>query len=215
MIVSMWMSRELVTIAPEIGIVEAATLMTAKHVRRLMVVASQSQGFRLIGIISASDLRRAFPLDVDPFGLIPGAHRTSTTVADIMEQHPITTPPDAPIEEAARIMRDRKIGALPVVRDSTLVGLITESDIFSAFVSMFESTTGVVRVTFDLSKNEDTLDLVCKLARLRNVRVHSLITAQEHDRPVCVLRFTGTAVAALIEDLWKSGHHVLNVLRSP
>jgi len=213
MIVSMWMASELVTVAPETSIIDAAALMTAKHVRRLPVVASHSQYLGLIGIVSASDLHRAFPPDVNPFGPRPEAFLTSTTVADIMQRHPIITTPESPIEEAARIMRDRKIGALPVVRDETLVGLITESDIFRAFVSILASASGGVRVTFDLSKSEDILDLVSKLARLHNVRVHSLITAQQRDRHVCVVRLTGVAVEALIDDLWKSGHQVLNVLR--
>ena len=207
------MTRELVTISPQASIIEAATLMAAKHIRRLLVVVMDPQGQRLDGIVSESDLRRAFPLHINPFGLMPEAYKTHATVADIMKQHPVTITPDAPIEEAARLMSDRKVGALPVLSGVTLVGLITESDIFHAFVSMFQSSSGGVRVTFDLTKNEDTLDLMCKLARARHVRVHSLITAMEHDRPVCAVRLTGTDVEALIEDLWKSGHHVLSVLR--
>jgi acetoin utilization protein AcuB len=213
MIVSMWMSAAPVTIGSQASIVEAANLMTAKHVRRLPVVTAHPEGPRLIGIISASDLRRAFPAHINPFGLKPETFRTDTTAADIMNPQPITTLPDAPIEEAARVMSEQKVGALPVVRDETLVGLITESDIFRAFVSIFESSSGGVRVTFDVSKNEDTLDLMSKLARLRHVRVHSLIATKQHDHPVCVVRLTGTAVDAVVEDLWKSGHQVLNVLR--
>jgi CBS domain-containing protein len=58
MIVSMWMSCDLVTISPQTSIVDAAALMTAKHIRRLPVVAAHAQGPRLVGIVSARMDRR-------------------------------------------------------------------------------------------------------------------------------------------------------------
>ncbi len=130
-----------------------------------------------------------------------------------MTPHPLTTSADSPIEEAARLMPDRKIGSLPVMRDDRLVGLITESDIFRAFVAIFDGSSGGVRATFDVSRTEDTLELVSKLACARHVRVHSLIATEQHGRPICVIRFAGAGADALVEDLWNSGHHVLNVLK--
>lgn len=210
MIVSMWMTREVVTVAPNVSLHQAAQQMTARRVRRLPVVSADQT--RLLGIVSASDLRRVSPA-INPFGLTDDTEPLALSVADVMTRDPIITTPEAPIEEAARTMRDRKIGSLPVVRDEVLAGVITESDIFRAFVSIFDASSAGVRVTFDVPKDEDTMAVVSRFAHLHHVRVHSLIAARQHDRPVCVVRFSGRETDAVVEDLWDSGHHVLNVLR--
>lgn len=214
MIVSMWMTRDVVSIEPRTPIVDAANFMAAKRVRWLPVAEPQPQGPRLLGIISSTDIHRAFPADVNPFAIVvPRARQIHTTVAEIMNAKPPTTTPDAPIEEAARVIRDHKFGALPVLRNDVMVGLITESDIFRAFVAIFESARGGVRITFDVSKGEDTFGLVAQAALRRGVRVLSLLSSQQGDRQVCVVRVAGAAVDEFMDDLWKSGHKVLNVLR--
>ena len=215
MIVSMWMNKAVTTIEPQTSLHDAAALMSKKHIRRLPVVVPQPTGPVLEGIITSSDILHAFPPHINPFGLVPEAYRTKATAADIMHRNPFTTTPEAPIEEAARLMRDRKIGALPVLRDGHLVGLITESDVFRAFVSVFELPPGGARITFDVSKGEDVLKVVSHAAQKHGVRVVSLITSQQPARPVCVVWAVGDKLEKFMDDLWKSGHHVLSVLRIP
>jgi acetoin utilization protein AcuB len=132
-----------------------------------------------------------------------------------MNRHPVTTRPDAPIEEPARAMCDHKIGGLPVVEKDVLVGIITKSDIFRAFVSMLESPRGSVRITFNTAQNEDIFGLLNKLAPPRKVKVISLFSSRHHNTPVCVVRLAGGELDAFLNDIWKSGHQVLNVLRIP
>src|SRR5580698_9393121 len=112
-------------------------------------------------------------------------------------------------------MAQRKIGALPVVRAGKLVGLITESDIFRAFASFFSSTPGSARITFDISAGEDVFGWLGEKIRHRNLSVTSLITSRQDNMPICVVRVAGNSVDAFLEDLWNSGHRVLNVLRYP
>jgi hypothetical protein len=100
-----------------------------------------------------------------------------------------------------------------VVDKDLLVGIITESDIFRAFVSMLESPRGSVRITFNMAKGEDIFGLIHRLASPRQVRVISLVSSRHHDTPVCVVRLAGGELDAFLDDIWKSGHHVLNVLR--
>jgi acetoin utilization protein AcuB len=121
------------------------------------------------------------------------------------------TAPDAPIESAARLMRERKIGALPVVSQHTLVGLITESDIFRAMIEVFETTERAVRITFSLGAGEDVLPLVAGIAQRRGMRVTSFMALPSHEPPVCVVQLTGAAVEAALEDVWNSKHRVINV----
>jgi acetoin utilization protein AcuB len=111
MIVSMWMTRNPVTIEPGTPIVEAAALMTARSVRRLPVVTAHPEGPHLQGIIAANDLRRVFPANVNPFWMLREAFQTDLTAAQVMNRDVLTTTSETPIEDAARLIRDRKIGA--------------------------------------------------------------------------------------------------------
>ena len=96
-----------------------------------------------------------------------------------------------------------------------LVGLITESDIFRAFVSILESTRGDVRITFEIVPEEDTFGMIAPIALRLGVRVVSLLSVKQSDRQLCVIRLAGMAMEEMLEELWRSGHRVLNVLRLP
>jgi CBS domain-containing protein len=214
MIVGMWMTRDLVTIGPDTPITEAAALMSQKRIRRLPVVEIHPQGLHLLGIISAKDILHAFPSDVNPFAVIaPDARAMPVHASQIMTHRLQTTTPETPIEEAARLMTENKIGSLPVLREKKLVGLITESDIFRAFVSFFEPPQRGARITFDISSGEDVFNFISHEARRQKLRILSLISSQQDNLPVCVVRIAGNDVDALLDDLWNSGHRVINVLR--
>ena len=133
--------------------------------------------------------------------------------ADLMARDPLITAPDAPIESAARLMRDRKIGALPVVSDGILVGLITESDIFRALVEVFEARDRAVRITFSLKPGEDILPLVAEIARRRGLRVTSFMALSHHEPPLCVVQLAGAKLDEALDDVWKSQHRVMNVVQ--
>jgi acetoin utilization protein AcuB len=213
MIVSMWMTRNLITIAPDAPIAEAAALMAQHRIRRLLVAESHAGGPRLLGIVSAGDILHAFPSDVNPFAvLVRKTPQDHVATREIMKSDLLTVMPDTPIEEAALLMRDRKIGALPVVREGKLLGIITESDIFRAFVALFSSTEGGARITFAIAKDEDAFGLVADLTAGHAVHVLSLFTSVEGDTPACVVRLAGADIPAVLEAIWKSHHRVLNVL---
>jgi acetoin utilization protein AcuB len=215
MIVGMWMTRNVVSIEPGMSLLDAATIMTSRRFRRLPVAERRTDGPHLLGIVTSRDLFRAAPVDVNPFGVLaPEALPGDVTVADVMTRNPHTTTPEAPIEEPARTMCDRKFGGIPVVERGLLAGIITESDIFRAFVSMLESPPGSVRITFGIAQGEDIFALIHKLALPRKVRVISLNAAVHHDTPVCIVRLAGGDLDAFLDDVWTSGHHVINILRT-
>lgn len=214
MIVDMWMKRDVFVIDPGESITAAAALMAAKGVRRLPVIERHTDGLHVVGIVTSSDIHRAFPDHVNPLSSsASGTFRSDVTVLQIMKRHPFTTTPAAPIEEPAATMCRHKIGGLPVLQKDVLVGIITESDIFRAFASMLESPPGSVRITFNVAKDEDIFGLIHRLASPRRVKVLSLVSSRSHETPVCVVRLAGGDLDAFLDDIWKSGHHVLNVLR--
>jgi acetoin utilization protein AcuB len=110
-------------------------------------------------------------------------------------------------------MRDHKIGALPVLNNYALVGLITESDIFRAMVEVFETPDRAVRITFSLKPGEDVLPMVAEIARRRGMRVTSFMALPRHDPPLCVVQLAGEKVDEALDDVWKSQHRVMNVVQ--
>jgi acetoin utilization protein AcuB len=214
--VSMWMTRDVLTVGPETPVAEAAKLMAINHVRRLLVVEPWADGPHLLGIISAKDVVHAFPPHVNPFAIEgPDARLTPTKAGQIMTASPRTVTPETPIEDAAGLMCTHKIGALPVLREKQLAGIITESDIFRAFVSLFGSEDAGARITFDATHGEDVFEIMDKLSKRRKMRVLSLIWTRHDQLPVCVVRVTGANVDEMLDDLWSSGHPVVNVIRFP
>ena len=222
MFVSMWMTREVVTIDPAASLASIAATMARHRIRRLPVVSPSAEGPRLVGIVTHSDVLHAFPPDINPFSptaadsvaaLERTAGRARVYAADLMTRDPLVTMPDAPLESAARVMRDRKLGALPVVNPQhALVGLITESDIFRALLELFDEPKRAVRVTFSLGANEDVLPLVAEIARRRAMRVTSFMALPRHEPPLCVVQLAGDAVEQTLEEIWKSKHRVMNVV---
>jgi acetoin utilization protein AcuB len=224
MFVSMWMTQNPTTIEPTTTLTDVATLMARHQFRHVPVVDTSGNTVKLVGIITASDILHAFPPELNPFSATgPDVLATQTLTAlkmpvlasDIMTRNPLTIAPDAPIEAAARLMRDRKISALPVARDSVLQGIITKSDIFRALVGIFESKEPGARITFDISQREDVLPMIAEIAQRRKLRVITFISLQHHERPVCMVEVTGHDVDKMLDDVWKSHHRVISVIRLP
>src|SRR5262245_7806398 len=220
MFVSMWMTREVRTVTPTAPLADIATLMMRQRIRRLPVVSAAGERGTLLGIVTHSDVLHAFPPDINPFAINAAesiaaiqsiADRVKLTAGDLMAREPRTTTPEAPLESAARVMRDHKIGALPVLTNHALVGLITESDVFRAMVEVFETRDRAVRITFSLKPGEDVLPLVAEIARKRSLRVTSFMALPRHDPPVCVVQLVGAKLDEALEDVWKSQHRVINV----
>jgi len=130
-----WMIPKPVTVHPGALLRDAFRLMIDNKVRRLPVMDHE----RLVGIITLEDLRRAEPPPGIGLGLVRITDMLSRmTVHQVMSKDPKTITPDAALIEAARMMLEHAISALPVIEGSELVGIITESDIFRAFVKMEE-----------------------------------------------------------------------------
>jgi len=207
--VSMWMTREVLTVGPDTSVVEAAKIMAEKRVRRLLVAGQGANRLRLLGIISAKDVLHVFPPHVNPFAIVAPDHQP--TLAKTVS--PLTTTPETPIETAATLMCVHKVGALPVLKERNLAGIITESDIFRAFASLFPDDEKGVRITFDVTQGEDIFGLLAGFCQHHDLKISSLIWTVHDELPVCVVRASGTGVEQMLEELWASGHAVMNVLR--
>ncbi len=144
MLVKERMSHPVITVHPELPIMEALNRMREEHVRRFPVVDKRG---RLVGIVSERDLLHAAPSDVTSLSIWEVHYLVSkVTVERVMTRKVTTITEDTPLEEAARIMADHKIGALPVVRGVDVVGIITETDLFRVLLEMMAAREPGVRL---------------------------------------------------------------------
>jgi acetoin utilization protein AcuB len=136
--VRQWMNRRVFSIGPDARLSEAATLMRRRKVRHLPVV---DRGGRLVGMVTARDLRQALfaPSVQDGLENLRGV-LDGVVVGDIMTRGVIGVRSATSIREAARLMHERKIGALPVVERKLLVGILTETDVLEGFQRMLGAT---------------------------------------------------------------------------
>jgi acetoin utilization protein AcuB len=121
------------SIAINAPINEVIELMREHNLKRVPVV----DGENVVGVLTHSDLEKVSPTKATTLSIYELNYLLSKTkVRDAMTKNVITISPDALLEEAALIMRENRIGTLPVVKDNKLVGIITESDIFDAFIDL-------------------------------------------------------------------------------
>lgn len=145
MLVGRRMTRDPITVSPDMPIADALEEMRQKNVRRFPVVDKKG---KLIGIVTQNDLLYAAPSSVTSLSVWEVNYLLSkVTVEEVMEKNVITVDEDCPIEDAASMMREHKIGGLPVMCEGKLVGIITESDLFNVFLELFDAKEKGVRIT--------------------------------------------------------------------
>ena len=131
------MTRDPIVVRDDTPINKALKIMRDNKVRRLPVLNDKGA---LVGIISERDLLYASPSPATSLSIYELHYLLSKIkVADVMTTEVITVTEDTPLQEAARIMADNKIGGLPVERKGELVGIITETDLFKIFLEMLEA----------------------------------------------------------------------------
>lgn len=139
------MSHPAITVRPELPIQEALDLMRKEHVRRFPVVNDTGE---LVGIVTELDLLNASPSDATSLNVWEINYLLSKiTVGKVMTKKVITVNEDTPVEEAARIMADHKIGGMPVVRNGQVVGIITETNLFRLFLELLGARENGIRLT--------------------------------------------------------------------
>ena len=174
MFVANCMTKNPITIAPDVGIDEAAKIMDKGHFRRLPVV----EHGKLVGFFTNRDLLRASPsaaTTLDRFEM--RTLLSKIKVADVMQKNVITVTDTTTIEEAALVMAREKIGGMPVLSEvGKVVGIISSTDIFRAFVTIMGLDSGKTRLTIAVADRKGVLrDIATVLADL-DINIDSMVT---------------------------------------
>lgn len=145
MLVGYRMTKDPITISPDLPIAEALEQMRQNKVHRFPVLDKKG---KLVGIVSHSDLLYAAPSSATSLNVWEVTYLLNRIqVKEVMTKNVVTVDEDCPIEDAARLMREHSIGGLPVMRDEAVVGIITESDLFQVFLELLKAQETGVRLT--------------------------------------------------------------------
>ena len=149
MLVKDYMTRHPIMIPPTMPAAEVQKLMVESKVRHVPVIGD---GKRPLGLITRDRLRIP-PTELGSLNVWEiTRYLSELTVKDVMVKGKDlnTIGPDATIEDAAKIMAEKKIGCLPVVEENVVVGIITETDMLVQLADLLGGYVSGVRVTVRL-----------------------------------------------------------------
>ena len=199
MLVKNRMTKNPITVKPDLPIAEALEWMRREKVRHFPVVDKKG---KLVGMVARDDLLYASPSPVTTLSVWEVTYLMSqVTVDEVMTKEVITTTEDTPIEEAARLMYDNRIGSLVVMRDGLVVGIITETDLFEAFLDLFGGHSKGVRLTALAPYYKGSLaDIASKVSKAGGLIL--ALNVSEGEDPSnwgCTLKVSDISKEALLE----------------
>ncbi len=173
--VSNYMTRNPITVTKYTNIYDAKKIMEDHNIRRLPVL----DGNRLTGIVSKTDILEASPPDLTKHSIHELNYILSRMiVSEVMTKHPLTVSPDTPIEIAAKLMRKYKIASLPVLEEGELVGIITESDLFDAFIEIMGGHISGSKIILTLEDKPGALANATHIISRHNANIISIVTTR-------------------------------------
>lgn len=177
MLVREWMTSDVLTVDENTSMMKALHLMKESNIRRLPVMSRGS----LVGIISDRDLKEASPskattLDVHELYYL----LAEIKVKEIMTKNPVTISAGETVERAAVLMLEHKVSGLPVMnKQNELVGIITQSDVFRAFVNITGIYKGGVQFAFSLDDKPGSIKEVADTIREYGGRMVSILSSTD------------------------------------
>ncbi len=206
------MTSPVVTVGPKSSIHDALAVMKEKGIRRLPVLKGQT----LVGIVTWTDLMRASPSPATSLSVWEISYLLmKAPVSEVMSKSVITTSPGATIEEVAVQMRQHKIGGLPVVEDGGVVGIITESDIFDAFIDLMGLNRGGTRLTVQIEDRIGALEEVVRVIRDCQVNIRSLAAYVLDGTAQAVIRLETPYPLHVVQALAEQGIKVVHLAPLP
>lgn len=209
MSVSDFMTKNLVVAQPEMKIFDAVDLMKKNNIHRLPVV----EGEQVIGLITEGTIQSAMPSKATSLSVYEVNYLLNkTTVADIMVKDVQTIKPEASLEDGIFKMRQNNIGVLPVVdANATLVGIITNNDIFDAFLKITGYNDGGTRVQLRIPEDhKGILADITKLLADNNFSILTVIVNRKELETIIELQIESRETQQIENILKKSNYDVFD-----
>lgn len=208
MYVKQFMTTRVFTVSPDDNIADTMALMREKEINRLPVVEKG----KLVGIVTDGDLREVSPSPATTLSIFELNYLVGKTpIRDVAVKKVITCSPDSKIEEAALLMRNHGIGALPVVEDDKLVGIVTETDIFDTFLDIMGFRSPGQRFVIETKDEVGVMGDLASIIKEFDVNITSLAVYHLRDNRVQILcRLNGDRVDEVKEKLEAKGYVLSN-----
>jgi acetoin utilization protein AcuB len=211
MIIRDLMSPEVLTISEDKSMLEARELMRSNNYRRIPVVDDIK---RIRGIITDGDIGRSEPSDASTLSKYEASYLLSKLkVRDVMTKAVITVRETDGIEIAAYQLYKNKIGALPVVDDENkLCGIITDSDIFKAFVDIMGYAQTSTKITIDTTDRIGVLADIAGIFKNRGINIISMVTRNvSNNNAEIVVRADLTNGLDIVEEIREAGFNITDI----
>jgi len=210
MLVQDWMAHDPLVVTPATSVAEALWPMGQHRVRHLPVV----EDGELVGIVTQSDLLQASPSSNTSLSAWERSFLLSRMQVDqVMTSKVIVVDEECPLEEAALVMAEHKIGCLPVVRGRRLVGILTETDLFNVLTEQLGARHSGVRMTLAIRDTRGELSrMSARIAAVGgNIIRLTTLPARDPAYQVVTLRVRDAEAAALVDALSGDGVNILDV----
>lgn len=207
MFVKDFMTTKVITATEDTKVVEALDIMKENDFHRLPITRNgQLVGLITEEIISSNSPSTATSLSIHELNYL----LTKTTVSDIMAKKVTTIGPNDLIEEAAVRMRDKKIGVLPVVeKDNQVVGIITDKDIFSAFIELLGYNNKGSRIVIEIPEDHPgILEDITNILAEANVSITQIAVYREEAFTQLIIQMDSENTSGIEEILTTSGYTV-------
>jgi acetoin utilization protein AcuB len=207
------MLRTPVTIGPDASFYEARAIIRDKGIRHLPVVNKNNE---LVGILTDRDIREAAPSDattlsVHELNYLLGRLKVSAFMTPTEKL--ITITPETIIEKAVQLLHDHKIGCLPIVEGSRLVGIITETDVLEIFVDVFGLMKEGTRLTIALEDKPGQLYEALEVMKKLSINIISVVSPsfKIDGKRVVAIRIETRNYEDAVKELGEKGYEVLSV----
>lgn len=201
------MTRNPISISPDDNVDAAQNLLKKHKIRRLPVI----ERGKLVGIVTDKDLMRVSPSAATTLSKYEvNALLAKISIREIMSDKVIAVNEHAPIEEAALLMSMNKIGGLPVTSDvGTVVGVITETDIFNALVEIMGLASGKNRITIEVDNKVGVVQDIAGIFAGAGFNIDSFVTCKKDmGKYDIIIRGDFMNIDPLIQSLESRGYHV-------
>ncbi len=184
------MTANPITILPSTPVMEAINIMKKNKIRQLPVAEKD----RLLGLVTRYELLTVSPSPATTLSVYEINYLLSKMeVREVMVKNPVTVNPSTTIEEAALIMRDKKLDSLPVMENGRLVGIITESDVFDHMIKVFGLRKAGSRIVVDTEDKVGVLADIVDEVRSLGINLVGVAIAEKSDRKVQIMIRVSTA----------------------
>ena len=207
MAVKDFMTRKVVYVSPDTTVAHTADMMREQGLRRLPVIEND----RLVGVVTERTMAEASPSKVTSLSIYEMNYLLNKTkIRDIMARDVVTVSPYASLEDAVYAMMKNQVGILPVVEAGQVFGVITEKDVFKAFLEVSGYGEEGIRVIITADDTVGTLAKIVDTISADNLNIKRTVVATRRSGKVAIeIQIDGKAdVTDLREKLIKQGIQV-------